>query len=101
MIRSHIVEIEKSSWGEPYTAYLTEKPTGWSGRIPDVPEVEPCDAPTQEALLTLLKDRLDEALNARADAWDKQIEEDIKAGRLDHLRERVLEDIKAGRIVDL
>ena len=31
------------------------------------------------------------------DAWDRQIEADAKAGRLDHLWQQALEDIKAGR----
>jgi hypothetical protein len=31
------------------------------------------------------------------DEWDRQIEADAKAGRLDHLWQRALEDIEAGR----
>ncbi len=31
------------------------------------------------------------------DAWDRQIEADAKAGRLDHLWQQSLEDIEAGR----
>ena len=31
------------------------------------------------------------------DAWDRQIEADAKAGRLDHLWQKALEDIEAGR----
>jgi hypothetical protein len=31
------------------------------------------------------------------DAWDRQIEADAKAGRLDHLWAEAMEDIKAGR----
>ena len=30
-------------------------------------------------------------------AWDRQIEADVKAGRLDHLWREAMEDIKAGR----
>jgi len=30
-------------------------------------------------------------------AWDRQIEADAKAGRLDHLWAEAMEDIKAGR----
>ena len=33
----------------------------------------------------------------QADAWDAQIEEDIKAGRLDHLIGQAEADIAAGR----
>jgi hypothetical protein len=31
------------------------------------------------------------------DAWDRQIEADATAGRLDHLWQQALEDIEAGR----
>jgi hypothetical protein len=31
------------------------------------------------------------------DAWDRQIEADARAGRLDHLWQQALEDIEAGR----
>ena len=34
---------------------------------------------------------------AQADAWDAQIEADIKAGRLDHLIAQAESDIAAGR----
>jgi hypothetical protein len=32
-----------------------------------------------------------------ADDWDRQIEEDIKAGRLDHLSQQALDDFESGR----
>jgi hypothetical protein len=32
-----------------------------------------------------------------ADEWDKQIQEDIKAGRLDHLAQNALSEFHAGR----
>ncbi len=35
------------------------------------------------------------------DAWDRQIEADAKAGRLDSLWQEALEDIKAGRVKPL
>lgn len=95
------IEITDSRFEETYTAYVTRTSTGWSGRIPDIPEVNKCEETTKQALLTTLKDNLYEALKARSDAWDKQIEEDVKAGRLDHLREEILEDIESGRLTDL
>ena len=36
-----------------------------------------------------------------SDAWDRQIEEDANAGRLDALAEEVLEDHRAGRTTEL
>lgn len=35
------------------------------------------------------------------DAWDRQIEADAKAGRLDPLWKEALEDVKAGRVKPL
>lgn len=98
---SQIVEIKDPRFEETYTAYVTRTATGWSGRIPDFPEVKKCQGATQKELLESLKDNLHEVLIARSDAWDKQIEEDIKAGKLDHLREEILEDIENGRLTDL
>ncbi len=37
----------------------------------------------------------------QADAWDTQIEEDIQAGRLDHLIAQAESDIAAGRTKSL
>jgi len=36
-----------------------------------------------------------------AEAWDRQIEEDIKAGRLDHLMKQADDDFEAGRCTPL
>jgi hypothetical protein len=36
-----------------------------------------------------------------ADAWDRQIEDDAKAGRLDALAQEALEDYHAGRTTEL
>jgi hypothetical protein len=36
-----------------------------------------------------------------ADAWDRQIEEDANAGRLDALADEALEDHRAGRTTEL
>lgn len=35
-----------------------------------------------------------------ADAWDRQIEEDIAAGRLDALADEALNDLRHGRCTD-
>ncbi len=95
------VEITDPEWGETYTAYVTKKSDGWHGWIPDVPEVNECKETTKKALLATLKNELYKVLEARSDAWDKQIEEDIKAGKLEHLRKEALEDVKAGRFTNL
>lgn len=36
-----------------------------------------------------------------AEVWDKQFEEDVKAGRLDSLAEEALRDLDEGRCTDL
>jgi hypothetical protein len=36
-----------------------------------------------------------------ADAWDRQIEQDVAAGRLDAMAEEALEDYRAGRTTGL
>jgi hypothetical protein len=36
-----------------------------------------------------------------ADAWDRQLEEDVAAGRLDSLAEEALRDLREGRCSDL
>lgn len=95
------IEIKDPRFEETYTAYVTRTSTGWSGQIPDVPEASKCEGVTKATLLAALKDDLHGVLKARSDAWDKQIEEDIKAGKLDHLREEALEEIKTGKAIDL
>ena len=95
--RFQSVEIVDPVFEEIYTACMTKKSTGWRGWIPSVPEVE-CHAKTKNELLKTLADQLREALESREAAWDKQLEADIKAGKLDYLRQQALEDIKAGRV---
>lgn len=36
-----------------------------------------------------------------AEAWDRQFEEDVKAGKLDALAEEALRDLREGRCTDL
>lgn len=36
-----------------------------------------------------------------ADAWDKQLERDVRAGRLDNLAKEALRDFRAGRTTEL
>ena len=94
------VEIVDSVYEEPYAANITKKSNGWRGWIPDIPEVK-CEAKTRSQLLKTLAIKLREVLASREEAWDKQLEADIKSGKLESLREEALEDIKAGRVIDL
>lgn len=36
-----------------------------------------------------------------SDAWDRQLEDDVAAGRLDSLAEEALRDLREGRCTDL
>ncbi len=36
-----------------------------------------------------------------ADAWDKQLEEDVNAGRLDDLADEAIRDMREGRCTEL
>ncbi|MCE2414140.1 hypothetical protein J4G07_09060 [Candidatus Poribacteria bacterium] len=85
---------------EPYIAHLEKESVGWHGWMPQFPEVE-CTAKTKKELLNTLAIRLREALQAREDAWDKQLEADIEAGKLEHLREDARRAKKAGKLIDL
>lgn len=100
MEKIQTVEIQHPEYGDTYTAHIQKNGNGWIGRIREVPEVN-CEQNTQGALLKALKNELHAVLIARADAWDKEIEADIKAGRLDPLGDKALEDLRAGRCKDL
>ena len=93
-------KIQNPEYGDTYTAHIEKNGDGWIGQIQEVPEVK-CEENTKDALLKTLENELHEVLEARADAWDEQIEEDIKAGRLEPLRKKALEDLRAGRCKDL
>ncbi len=90
------VEIHDNIFEETYAAHIQRNEANWLGWIPDVPQVK-CEEPTKKTLLKILEKKLHEALVAEEKAWEKQFEEDVKAGKLDHLRKEALEDVRAGR----
>ena len=90
------VDIQDAVFEETYTAHIQKNGVNWLGWIPDVPKVK-CEAPTESLLLKTLEKRLHEALVAEEEAWEKQFEEAVKAGKLEHLRKEALEDVRAGR----
>lgn len=98
--RIRLIEIEDTAFLEKYTAYVTQKASRWCGWIPEFPDFR-YEEKTKTALIETLTKELHETLKERDKAWDKQIEEDIKAGKLDHLREKALEDIHAGNFTYL
>ena len=90
------VDIHDKVFEETYTAHIQRNGANWLGRIPDVPKVK-CEAPTEAVLLEDLKKKLHEALVAEEDAWEKQFEEDVKAGRLDRLSEKAIKNYREGK----
>ncbi len=92
------IEIQDKVFEETYTAHVQKSGPIWLGWFPEVPEVK-CEAPTEAVLLKTLEKRLHETLVAEEEAWEKQFEEDVKAGKLEHLRKEALEDVKAGRFM--
>ena len=100
MKENQTVKIYDSEYETTYTAHIQKNGSKWVGWIQEYPKVK-CEDKTQEALLEILESTLFETLEADWEVWDKQIEADIKAGRLDHLGDKALEDLRAGRCKDL
>lgn len=87
------VEIHDKVFEETYTAYIQKNGTSWLGWIPEVPKVK-CEESTEKTLLKILKKKLHEALVAEEEVWEKQFEEDVKAGKLDHLAEKAVKNYR-------
>ena len=100
MEKNQTVKIQYTDFLETYTAHIEKNGSAWIGWIPEVPEVR-CEESTRKDLLKTLKNQLHEILVAEWEAWCEQFEEDVNAGRLDHLGEEALEDLRAGRCKDL
>ena len=100
MEKIQTVEIYDSEYETTYTAHIQKNGDGWMGWIQEHPKVR-CEEHTKETLLETLENTLYKTLEGDWKAWDKQIEEDIKAGKLDQLRKETLEDLRAGRCKDL
>lgn len=93
-------KFQNPDYGDTYTAQLQKNGDGWIGWIQEYPKVR-CEERTKPALLKTLENRLYATLEADWEAWDRQLEEDVKAGKLDQLAEGALEDLRAGRCTDL
>ena len=100
MAKNQIVEIYDAEYETTYTAQIQKNGSSWIGWIQEHPKVK-CEESTQAVLLKTLEKTLCETLEADWEAWDKQLEEDAKTGKLDKLDESVLEDLRAGRCQDL
>lgn len=96
MEKMKTIQIHDKVFEETYTAHIQRNGTSWLGWIPEVPKVK-CGESTEAVLLKTLEKKLHEALVAEEEAWEKQFEKDVKAGKLDRLRDEALEDVRAGR----
>lgn len=100
MERTQTVEIQYLDPLETYTAHIQKNGSAWIGWIPEVPEVK-CEESSRKALLRILEKKLHAFLESEWEEWCKQFEEDVNAGKLDHLSEKALKDLRAGRCKDL
>lgn len=98
--RVYTIEIKDPDFGESYTVHLRKEDGKWRGWIPDVPGVE-CKGQTKDALLKILTCKLQDALIAEEEMWEKQFEEDVKAGRLDSLAEKAGQNYRDSKCYDL
>jgi len=64
----------------------------------DIAEIEIAVAKLSRQDLSAFRDWFQEF---DADAWDRQLEADVSAGRLDMLAEEALQDLREGRCTDL
>ena len=83
-----------------YTACIQRNGSGWMGWIEEHPKVKG-EGETKAALLETLETTLYETLEADWAAWDKQIAEDVEAGRLDWLIEKAQANFEAGRYTSI
>lgn len=103
MDKLHTIEIQEQGFAEIYTVCAEQNGDGWIGWIQELPEVK-CQRKTKKELLKVLKIELHERLEAyrvEAEVWDKQFEEDAKAGKLERFAEEALTDFRAGKCEDI
>jgi hypothetical protein len=67
-----------------------------------MPKSAPLDAAGMKELMKqAVREVLDERAEQEAEAWDRQIEADSNAGRLDRLADQALADFEQGRATKL
>lgn len=103
MDKLHAIEIQEQGFVETYTVCAERNGDGWIGWIQELPEVQ-CQRKTKKELLKVLNIELHERLEAyrvESEVWDKQFEEDAKAGKLERFAEEALTDFRAGKCEDI
>ncbi len=103
MAQVYKVELQEQGHSRTYTARVERNGDGWVGWVQELPEVK-CQKKTKKELLKTLKVELHDLLEvyeAEAEVWDKQFEEDVKAGKLDRFAEEALADFRAGKCEEI
>lgn len=100
MEQIHTTIIHDQDGVNEYNVHIQKNGDGWIGQIQEFPEIT-CEENTKILLVKTLEKKLQSVLEAKAEAWDKQLEEDIKAGKLDKISDKAIEDLHAGRCKDL
>ena len=103
MDKFHTIEIHEQGFDETYTVCTEQNGDGWIGWIQELPEVN-CERKTRDELLEVLEIGLHKRLEAykvEAEVWDKQFEEDAKAGKLERFAKEALADFRAGKCEDI
>lgn len=88
-------------WRNLYFPHPKER--GWIGWIQEIPEVT-VEEGTREKLVNTLTSEFKRTLiecEIQAEMWDKQFEEDVKAGRLDRFAEEALQDFQERRCKEI
>ena len=103
MEQIHTIEVQEQGFAETYTVHAEQNGDGWIGWIQELPEVN-CERKTKEELLKVLEIELHERLEvykAEAEVWDKQFEEDAKAGKFERFAKEALADFRAGKCEEI
>ena len=103
MEQIHTIGVQEQGFDEIYTVHAEQNSDGWIGWIQELPEVN-CEKKTKAELLKVLEVELHERLEvykAEAKMWDKQFEEDAKAGKLERFAKDALADFRAGKCEDI
>ena len=96
-------KIQKQGVEETYTFHIQKNGEGWVGWIQELPEII-AEKGTREELLKTFAIEFGKVLKmyeTQAETWDKQFENDVKAGKLDRFAEEALADFQAGKCEEI
>ena len=103
MSQVHTIEVQEHGFVETYTVYAEQSGKGWMGWIQELPEVN-CERKTKTELLKVLEIELHKRLEiykTEAEVWDRQFEEDAKAGKFERFAKEALADFRAGKCEEI